>query len=145
MNGAMHFPYALQLAFGMSRLPVLINSILIVVFIPLLIVLAEKYGIVGGGAAWAILNCLYVFIGTWLTHRKLLKGVAIGWILGDVGIPLVLSLIVVAGGGLIVRMQSFGSYINIFCGACLAVAAFLVLVGISPGIVSRSRQILIHN
>jgi len=51
---AMHFPYALQLAYGMTRLPLLINSILMIALVPMTIFLALRYGAVGGAAAWAL-------------------------------------------------------------------------------------------
>ena len=84
LNGAMHFPYALQLAYGATGLPLKINMILISAFVPMVIVLAERFGAAGGAAAWAILNCLYLFIGTWLTHRSLLKGIGARWLVYDV-------------------------------------------------------------
>lgn len=84
LNGVMHFPYALQLAYGETRLPLAINAILVIIMVPSIIFLARSYGAVGGAAAWALTNVLYVLLGAWLTHRVLLKGIGAKWLFGDV-------------------------------------------------------------
>lgn len=98
LNGAMHFPYALQLAAGKSQLPFLINSILCVVFVPLVVTLAGAFGMRGGAAAWLILNVIYLLMGTWLTHRVLLRGIGLRWLAYDVIAPLCLCLAAIASG-----------------------------------------------
>jgi O-antigen/teichoic acid export membrane protein len=94
LNGVMLFPYALQLASGRTRTPVTINLILLVVMLPLTTLLALNYGAIGGSAAWALLNFLYVLLGTWLTHRVLLPGIGSHWLMYDVGVPLAATLFI---------------------------------------------------
>lgn len=94
LNGIMYIPHALQLAFGMTRLPLMINGVLMIIFFPLIIYLVLKFGALGGAIAWLLLHTLYVFLGTWFTHRYLLKGFAVKWLLSDLGVPLGLSLLV---------------------------------------------------
>lgn len=142
MNGAMHFPYALQLAYGKSRLPATINSILIVAFIPLVTVLAFRYGIVGGAAAWAILNTGYLFIGTWLTHREILPGIATGWLLKDVGIPLAASAFIVVGAGVFLREHIQNTYGQLAVGAVLAAIACGVTLLSAPHLLERSKRLV---
>lgn len=136
LNGAMHFPYALQLAYGATRLPLKINMILIGAFVPLVIILAERFGARGGAAAWAILNCLYLFIGTWLTHKSLLKGLGARWILFDVGQPLVLAVLVAGLGGAIVRSFEHQELIRVFFGTMLALVSFAATILLSPGLLA---------
>lgn len=95
LNGVMLFPYALQLASGRTRTPITINLVLLVVMFPLTTLLALRYGAIGGAAAWALLNFLYVLLGTWLTHRALLSGVGLRWLVCDVGVPLATTLVFV--------------------------------------------------
>lgn len=128
LNGAMHFPYALQLAYGRTRLPLLINAILVVVMVPTTILLAIQFGAIGGAAAWALLNSIYLFIGTWLTHRSLLKGVGLKWLIWDVGMPLGLSLLVVGLGGSEVRKYGYSNYVELFIGSGLALFSFLLVI-----------------
>ena len=131
LNGAMHFPYALQLAFGMTRLPLTINAILVVIMIPTTIFLALNYGAVGGAAAWAILNGIYLVIGTILTHRSLLREVGVKWLLRDVGIPLAISMLVVGVAGREVREMGYSILEEFFIGSGLVLSAFLMTVASS--------------
>lgn len=142
LNGAMHFPYALQLAYGMTRLPLTINAILVVVMIPTTIILALRYGAVGGAAAWAILNGIYLFIGTRLTHRSILKGVGLKWLLGDVGMPLGVTLLIVGGIGIKVREWGYSYYAELFIGSVLALCSFLIIVMLSPSLRIAAQTLL---
>lgn len=98
LHGVMHFPYALQLAHGLVRLPLLIATVLATAMVPLIIYLTSSHGASGGAAAWLLANAAYVVLGTWLTHRRLLIGAGTSWLLRDVGLPFAVSLFVIAGG-----------------------------------------------
>jgi O-antigen/teichoic acid export membrane protein len=132
LNGVMHFPYALQLAFGASRLAFAINIILMLVMIPMIIILAAKYGAVGGAGAWALLNGLYIFVGTWLTHRSLLKGIGARWLLGDVGFPFGMTLLVAGVGGEFIKGCGFPYRMNLLIGSGLTCLTFILTVLTSP-------------
>lgn len=132
LNGAMVFPYALQLAYGATQLPLKINAILLAGFVPMVIFLAEHFGATGGAGAWAILNFSYLFIGTWLTHKSLLKGVGAIWLLYDVGQPLGLALLIAGMGGTVVRNLEHQELIRVFIGAALALVSFAATILLSP-------------
>lgn len=87
INGLMFFPYSLQLAHGLSWIPLLINGLLLVLLAPLIVVLANRYGARGGAAAWAILEVLYLGLGTFVTHRAIRIGSGARWILRSVATP----------------------------------------------------------
>lgn len=131
LNGAMHFPYALQLAYGMTRLPLMINAILITIMIPMTIGLALQFGAIGGAAAWALLNAMYLLIGTWLTHRSLLKGVGVKWLVMDVGFPLGISLLIVGVVGIEVHKLGYSDYMALVIATCLTIIAFVLIVLLS--------------
>lgn len=132
LNGAMHFPYALQLACGNTRIPLLITLLLIVILAPSTIVLATSLGAVGGALAWLILNCVYVAIGTWLTHRQLLKDIGVSWLLRDVGGPFLLSGATVLGGWTLWH-TSDNPYANAALSGALALGAwFLTMLILNP-------------
>ncbi|MBI2966567.1 MAG: oligosaccharide flippase family protein [Bacteroidetes bacterium] len=131
LNGVMHFPYALQLAYGMTRLPLTINAILMVILIPLIIFFALSYGALGGAMAWFILHVLYVLLGTWLTHRNLLKGTGRIWLFQSVGIPLILSLLVGLIGYFMLQRAEYSGIVRLICGAVLALIAVLLSVSVS--------------
>jgi O-antigen/teichoic acid export membrane protein len=140
LNGAMHLPYALQLASGHSSLPAKINLALVVIFAPLLILLAANFGIVGGAAAWAILNLLYLFFGSWVTHRNVLPGVGMKWIIGDVGIPLVVAGVVTGAGGALVERLDLPIAPRLVLGVALALCAALVTVASNPRLLRDARR-----
>ena len=132
LNGIMHFPYALQLAYGATRLPLTINAILIIVMVPMIIILARTYGAVGGASAWALLNGLYIFVGTWLTHRTLLNGTGIKWLFGDVALPLGMAVLVAGVGGELAKNSGYPDYAKLLMGLGLTFVAFIFTVLFSP-------------
>lgn len=144
LNGVMHFPYALQLAYGMTSLPLKINSILVIIMIPTTIYLASKYGAIGGAAAWAVLNGIYLLVGTTLTHRSLLKGIGTKWLLWDVGMPLGLTLLIIGGLGHELHESGFTYLVKILIAGGLILCNFLIIVALSPNLrnafLTRSRS-----
>ena len=131
LNGVMHFPFALQLAYGETRLPFKINLILIAIMVPMTITLAKTFGAVGGAGSWALLNFIYVFIGTWLTHRVLLKGIGFKWLMGDVMLPFVIASII-GTLGLLIESYKLPIYVDLIACVALVFVTFAIIVVISP-------------
>jgi len=91
INGLMHFPYAMQLAHGFTSIPLLINVTLLAVSAPAIVLLAARFGGLGGAMAWAGLQLAYLFVGTYMTHRRMPLGSGAGWLLGSVLLPAALA------------------------------------------------------
>lgn len=128
LHGVMYFPYALQLAYGRIGLALRINTVLMLVQLPLMVLWTIKSGAVGGAASWLMLHVMYVLLGTWLTHRSLLKGRGAVWLLQDVGVPLALAF---GAGGLAYYNQQThadGAFLQLSIVALLALAAAIVSV-----------------
>jgi O-antigen/teichoic acid export membrane protein len=87
LNGLMHIPYALQLAYGWTRIAVAINLLLVAVLLPAAVFLAGAFGAPGGASAWALLNILYMAVGIPLTHRRVLPGESVRWFREDFLLP----------------------------------------------------------
>lgn len=134
LHGAMYFQYALQLAYGITRLPLTINVVLTMAFLPLIIYFALSYGALGGGLAWLTLHVMYMLLGTWLTHRRLLRGNGLGWLLKDVGIPLMLAVLIGAFASYFVLNDEYTALMKLVFGSLLA----LVLMAVS---VATSKQL----
>ena len=134
LHGVMYLPYALQLAYGETRLPLTINAILMVVQVPLMVVFALNYGALGGAMAWLVLHMLYLLLGTWMTHRRLLKGIGFSWLLQDVGLP----LLVAAVAGLFARYAIQGAeypiYIKLLAAGGWAALTSIICVALSPSL-----------
>ena len=121
INGLMHLPYALQLAHGWTRLGVKISLYEALVFGPLLVWAASRFGALGGAAVWVVLNICYLIAGLFLTHRRLLQGEMWRWIVDDIGYPLGAVVGVVAMARLLLPSDVTG----------LPAAALFTGVGIS--------------
>ncbi len=147
LHGVMFFPYALQLAHGMTRLPIKINAILMIIQVPLIISLSLSYGALGGAIAWLVLHVLYVLLGTWLTHRELLKKTGQIWLFSDVGIPLALSLIAGCFEYYLNKLAGYPDYMKLFFGGMSTLLAIFCSFAIShqmrsilPGYAGRQTK-----
>jgi len=137
LNGIMFIPHALLLAFGMTRIPIIINGVLMIFFLPLITFFALAYGALGAAIAWLMLQAAYVLFGTWLTHRNILRGGAKTWMFNDVGIPLVSALI----SGIIYKYICENSEFSV--GTKLATVCFLALCSVVVGVILTPKIITI--
>jgi len=96
LNALAGLPYALQLASGWTQLSLVVNTASTLLLAPLIYFMSVKYGGVGAAIAWVILNALYVLVGLYLMHRRLLRGELVRWYRMDIGQPL-LAAAAVAG------------------------------------------------
>ena len=80
LNAIMTVPYALQLAAGRTRFALLMFAGQVLVFVPLVIVLAHRYGAIGAAAAWPVIHSFYVLIGVPYTYRRLLGETPWHWL-----------------------------------------------------------------
>ena len=91
-NGLMHLPYALQLAYGWTRLALLTNIVSVLLVVPIAWWLAKAFGAVGVAAIWPVLNLAYVSFVLPLMHRRIMRGELASWYVSDVGPSLVASV-----------------------------------------------------
>jgi len=68
-NAMMNVPYALQLASGLTWIPLWSNGLSVVLIAPAIYFLVIRYGIVGGAIAWAVINISSYFITPHIFHR----------------------------------------------------------------------------
>jgi O-antigen/teichoic acid export membrane protein len=94
LNGLMHLPYALQLAYGWTSIGLRINAFLIAFLVPAIYYMTVHYGPIGAAACWLALHVIYMAVGVPLTHGRVLKGETRRWFLEDIG-PSVLAVAVV--------------------------------------------------
>jgi O-antigen/teichoic acid export membrane protein len=103
LNGLMNPPYALQLAYGWTRLPLYANLISVVFFVPLIVLIVTSYGAIGGAAAWLVLNTGYVLFWIPAMHKRILVKEKWRWYWQDVCLPLVTCTFVAGLGRVLVR------------------------------------------
>jgi hypothetical protein len=84
---------------------------------------------------------MYLALGTWLTHRVVLKGITWRWLLEDVGLPLVSTLLFVLLAWLFLPHVASNMYLRLALGAVFAVTAFFFVLLLSPGALRRLRNL----
>jgi O-antigen/teichoic acid export membrane protein len=134
LHGVMFVPFALQIAHGQMRLALLISLGLLAGFMPLVIALALTQGARGGALAWLLLHLSYVSVGTWLTHRKLLQGLALKWLASEVLIPLLVCAALLGAASVLAAAVSAEPVPRLLIGLLGAAAACAVCVATSPAL-----------
>lgn len=89
LSALLLLPYALQLAFGWTRLQLTAVVGALILSLPLTVTLAMVWGGVGAAMVGIFLNAAMIFFVVPAMHRRLLKGEALAWFRGDVALPLV--------------------------------------------------------
>ena len=78
------FPYYLQYAKGDLRIHLIGNAVFVVLLIPFIIWAAGRYGGVGAGYVWLIMNLISFIVWIPFVHRKFAPGLNLKWYLQDV-------------------------------------------------------------
>jgi len=92
MQATMIVPFNLALAHGNVRLNLYIGIASVILITPLLIFLIMKYGVVGAGISWLIMNICTLPPYMYFLHRRFLPGELQRWWLRDVGRPLLAAV-----------------------------------------------------
>ena len=98
LNGLMNIPFALQLAFGNTKIGLYISLCLVAGLAPAIIFATFQYGVLGAAAMWGVINGLYLLVGLPITHKYLLSGQTGSWLRFDV-LPPLAAVLVIAGIG----------------------------------------------
>jgi O-antigen/teichoic acid export membrane protein len=93
LNGLMYLPYETQIAHGWTSLTIKINIIQIIIFCPLIFIIAPIYGAKGVAFLWLLINMGYIFIGVHFMFNKILKNQKFHWYLYDIFLPILAALI----------------------------------------------------
>jgi O-antigen/teichoic acid export membrane protein len=96
LNGLMNLPYALQLAYGWTRLALYQNLVAVLIVVPSMWWLGHRFGGIGAATVWVALNLGYALMGIPLMHQKLLRQEMSAWYWHDV-LPPTLTAVAVAG------------------------------------------------
>jgi O-antigen/teichoic acid export membrane protein len=94
LNGLSYLPYQLQVAHGWTSLLLKINTVIMLVFIPSIMVIVPRYGIEGAAWVWVVLNAFYLLSSSLFMHRRLLLDQKWNWYFFDVLLPTFGAIIV---------------------------------------------------
>ena len=98
LNGLMHLPSALQLAFGWTKLGLYTNLVSVMILAPLIIVMTNLYGALGAAGVWVLLNCGYILIAVQIMHKRLLPAEKWRWYVQDITLPLAAAFLAAGAG-----------------------------------------------
>lgn len=87
------FPYYLQYAKGNLRFHLIGNIILLVVLVPTIIFVAQKYGAVGAGWVWFLTHVLYLVFWVSFVHAQIEPGINKQWYKSFIPIVILVSII----------------------------------------------------
>lgn len=93
LNGFMHIPYLLTLAYGWTRFAINLNSIALVLLIPAIIWATQRYGAIGAAWLWVILNASYILISVHFIYKRLLVTEKWRWYGKDLCLPMLAAIL----------------------------------------------------
>jgi O-antigen/teichoic acid export membrane protein len=129
LNGLLNLPYALQLAYGWTRLGLWVNMVSVPCVVPAIWVMGSNFGGIGAAAVWLVLNVGYLLFSIPLMHRRLLTRDMWRWYLADIGPPLVVSALVAMSWRLAVSSvpDGFLGWLSLFVVLATAMTASLAV------------------
>jgi O-antigen/teichoic acid export membrane protein len=131
INGLMNVPYALQLAYGWTKLNFFTNFVALIVICPLTYYLTLYYGLSGAALSWFFLNIGYFLILIPLMHVKILRDEKLKWYLNDVIFPGVTCFLILFLGKQILSLNYFYNF-RLILIALLGFIAFISTLFILP-------------
>jgi len=139
LNGLMYIPYMAQLAYGWSRLTVMVNVLAVVLIIPAFLIFVPKFGGIAAAYIWIIINSGYILLNISLMHTRILKAEKWHWYFQDNLLPLLAGLAMLSMMLPVVRMlPDLGRW-----GEAGFIALVLVLVYLAAALATPlGRQIL---
>lgn len=96
LNSLLFIPYALQLAHGWTKLNLYALTFAVFLSVPMIVLLATRYGAVGAAVVWIIFNASFILLIIPIMHRRLLPNEKWNWYVNDVLKPL-LAVLFAAG------------------------------------------------
>ncbi len=80
LNSSVSVSYTLSVATGNTRLPLLVNLVAAVIYVPGLYLLILRFGMMGAAAAWLLLNLYYLFTLLPLVQWQILNASVWAWL-----------------------------------------------------------------
>jgi O-antigen/teichoic acid export membrane protein len=136
LNGMMNLPYALQFAYGWTRLAFYGNTVAALLLGPFVYMMATAYGGFGAAVAWIMLNIGYVLINVQLMHRRILPGEQWRWYREDILLPL-LAVLMVAGTGRWFISEGMSQLQTATVLACVLITATVLALFAAPRVTAR--------
>jgi O-antigen/teichoic acid export membrane protein len=133
INGIMSLPYALQLAFGWTKLSFFKTLIAVILLVPLIIYMAMRYGAIGAASVWLVLNMGMFFFEIPIMHLRLLRKEKWRWYLQDVCLPLAVCVLVAGLGRIVINgpMPQFMMLLNLIIISALTLGTTAIITPVT--------------
>ena len=136
-NALLYLPFTIHQAYGYTKYGVYAYIGVLIVFIPLILFFAVRYGAVGAAFVWTSLNGILFLITIPFTHKRFLPGENRRWYIEDVGRPLFAAFAVVGTARLILSGPASGAAVlaslsgvlllSVLAAACAVPTTFLAI------------------
>ncbi|QXE85034.1 oligosaccharide flippase family protein [Geomonas nitrogeniifigens] len=107
-NGLLYMPYSIMQAFGRMKVILYIFIPFLVIYVPLLMLSAKHYGLLGAAATFSGVSLLQDLIVITLIHRCIIPGENLNWFTYDLFYPLVSSFLLCGGLKLLITWPITG-------------------------------------
>ena len=131
INGVMYLPFALQLAFGWTKLSILKNVLAVILFIPAVIYMTKVYGGIGAASVWLVLNLAYIIFEIPIMHARLLKDEQRKWYCLDVLFPLAVIILISSLGRALIK-STMSPFMLVFSLGTLTLLVYGVVIIVTP-------------
>ena len=88
------FPYYLQYAMGLLKLHIIGSLLFVAALLPGLWWATERFGMIGAGYAWVLVNLFYFLIWTFVVHKMYAKEIHFQWLMKDIFAIIALPIVV---------------------------------------------------
>lgn len=92
INCALSVPYTLQLSNGLTKVVFMANMLALCIYFPLINLLFAHYNVISGPISWAIVNAILLAIIAYSSHKNILQGDGLKWLIEDVSLPLTIAI-----------------------------------------------------
>jgi len=137
LNALLFVPYALQLAFGWTKLSFVAGLLSVAIVIPSLFPMTKYFGALGAASMWAVLNVVNMFIAVPIMHRRLLRGEAWRYF-GDIGLPLICTMGIALLGRLVLADLT-SPVVTLACVSSVWLGCLVMAILAAPHVRSWAR------
>lgn len=136
LNTLTHVPHLAQVAHGLTRMGIVVNTISVCIIIPLLFLLVPRHGAIAAAWIWVAVNAAYLLVAVPLMHQTILRGEQWNWFLKDVSGPVLAGLLVAS----VLKAVLHGRLPSPITNAALMSGSIIVVIAV--GLATRlGRQV----
>jgi len=131
LNAVLNIPYALQLAYGWTRLALILILFAALFLVPYLIIMIANYGMTGAASMWVVVNSVNILISLPIVTAKFIPGELGRWLVLDFAAPGLAALVTVGVGWYFMPQQSSVIIQGIWI-VMTGVAAYIITAFVTP-------------